>query len=109
MKLVLSAPEFSIFTALVEERAGLAYALADKAIFENKLWMRAQEAGFDSALDYYYSLRYDDPDGRELDALVQALVVHETFFFRELDALRACVTHVIKPLVEAGQRVRVWS
>lgn len=108
MNTSLSAPEFSIFTALVEERVGLAYTLADKPIFESKLVARIVEAGFDSPLDYYYFLRYDDPTGKELSALVQALVVHETFFFRELDALKAVVTHFIKPAVEAGGRPRLW-
>jgi len=104
----LSAPQFSIFTALVEDRAGLSYTLADKSIFESKLWSRALEAGFESALDYYYFLRYDDPTGSEMQALVQTLVVHETFFFRELGALRAAVTYFVKPRVEAGHRARIW-
>lgn len=106
--LTLSAPEFSIFSTLVEERAGLAYRLTDKPIFENKLWTRALEAGFDSALDYYYFLRYDDPEGREWKALLQALLVHETYFFRELDALRTAVEQVIKPRLALGRPVRVW-
>jgi chemotaxis protein methyltransferase CheR len=104
----LSPPEFSIFSTLVEERCGLAYRLADKAIFESKLWARALDAGFDSALDYYYFLRYDDPDGREWTALLHALLVHETYFFRELDGLRTAVEQVIKPRLEAGHAPRIW-
>jgi chemotaxis protein methyltransferase CheR len=107
-QLILSAPEYSIFTTLLEERVGLTYALADKPIFESKLSARLSEAGFSSALDYYYYLRYDDPRGVELDELVQALVVHETFFFRELGALRAAIEHFVKPHVAAGRTVRVW-
>jgi chemotaxis protein methyltransferase CheR len=106
--LCLSAAEYSILTALLEESVGLTYALADKPIFESKLAARMAEANFESALDYYYYLRYDDPAGVELNELVQALVVHETFFFRELAPLRTTVERFLKPLVEAGRRVRVW-
>jgi chemotaxis protein methyltransferase CheR len=107
-RLSLSPPEFSILTTLVEERVGLAYALADKPIFESKLAMRLEETGHESPLDYYYHLRYDDADGTEFRALTQVLTVHETFFFRELTPLRVLIEHLLKPKLEAGQRVRVW-
>jgi chemotaxis protein methyltransferase CheR len=108
MRLALSHPEFSIFTALVEERIGLSYSLADKPIFEGKLATRLEEAGYASALDYYYFLRYDDPDGSEFRALTQVLTVHETFFFREVEPLRVVIERLLKPEIDAGRRVRVW-
>lgn len=104
----LSLPEFAILSALVEERVGLAYALSDKPIFESKLAMRLEETGHESPLDYYYFLRYDDADGAEFRALTQVLTVHETFFFRELTPLRVAIEHLLKPRLDAGQRVRVW-
>lgn len=107
-ELTLSAAEFSILTSLVEERVGLAYSLADRPIFTSKLSARALEAGFESALDYYYYLRYDDPNGCELEALVQALVVHETHFFRELQPIRVAVTRFLAPRISTGQKVRIW-
>lgn len=107
-KSVLSLQEFSIFTALVEERIGLSYSLADKPIFESKLSAHLEEAGYASTLDYYYFLRYDDPDGRAFRALSQALTVHETFFFREIEPLRVAILRLLKPRIDTGQRVRVW-
>jgi chemotaxis protein methyltransferase CheR len=107
-RLTLSPPEFSIFTALVEERVGISYSLADKPIFETKLAGRLEEAGYTSALDYYYFLRYDDEGGREFGALAQALTVHETFFFREIEPLRVAFERLLKPELDRGRRVRVW-
>jgi chemotaxis protein methyltransferase CheR len=101
-------PVFAILTALVEERAGLSYTLRDLSLFEGKAAARAADAGFASMLDYYYYLRYDDPEHRELDALVEALVVHETFFFRELAALEVAVDSLLAPRIARGQRPRVW-
>jgi chemotaxis protein methyltransferase CheR len=107
-EVTVSATLFSIFSTLVEERVGLTHSLADKTIFENKLLARAADAGFESALDYYYYLRYDDPDGREFQALVQALVVHETFFFREFSALRVAAEKLIKQLIAQRKTPRIW-
>jgi chemotaxis protein methyltransferase CheR len=107
-KSVLSLQEFSIFTSLVEERVGLSYSLADKPIFESKLSAHLEEAGYPSALDYYYFLRYDDPDGSAFRAFFQALTVHETFFFREIEPLRVAILRLLKPRIDAGERVRVW-
>jgi chemotaxis protein methyltransferase CheR len=99
---------FAILSGLIEERLGLFYALADKALFESKISGRALELGFDSALDYYYYLRYDDPNGTELALLTETLVVNETFFFREFDQLEAVLSRFVVPLIEAGVRPRIW-
>jgi chemotaxis protein methyltransferase CheR len=107
-ELPLTPQVFSILSGLVEDRVGLAYSLSDKPIFESKAAARALEAGFDSMLDYYYYLRYDDPEQREFRALVEALVVHETYFFRELESLRVAIHHFVAPVVAAGQQARIW-
>lgn len=104
----LSQPVFAILSGLIEERLGLAYSLADRALLEPKIAARVVELGFDSALDYYYYLRYDDATGAELDALANSLVVNETFFFREHDQLSAMLSKLVVPLIEAGRRPRIW-
>jgi chemotaxis protein methyltransferase CheR len=100
---------FAILRALVEDRSGLHYGAAEREIFFERVGARAAEAGFDSLLDYYYFLRYDPGAGAEMRALTDALVVNETFFFRELDALRVVVAHLIAPAVRRGLRPRIWS
>jgi len=100
---------FALLAALLEEHAGLHHGGADAEIAWQKLTTRAEEAGFESLLDYYYFLRYDDPQGVELRALIDAVVVRETYFFREQDQLRALVDQVIVPAVKDRGRARVWS
>jgi len=107
--LQLPAPLFSLLAGMVEERAGIHYADRDRDLFSAKLLARAAEAGFDSPLDYYYFLRYDDADGREFDALVEMLAVHETYFFREADPLAVLCDQILRPRVSHdAARVRVW-
>lgn len=100
---------FSLLAALVEERTGIHHGRGDAEIAWQKLATRADEAGFESLLDYYYFLRYDDPTGEEMRRLIDAVVVRETYFFREIDQLRALCDHVIAPAVEARGHARVWS
>jgi chemotaxis protein methyltransferase CheR len=104
----MSTQVFSILSALVAERAGLHFDVAHAPVFADKVASRATEAGFESLLDYYYFLRYDADGQRELDALVEALVVGETYLFRELAPLETMISEVIVPLVDSGRRPRIW-
>jgi chemotaxis protein methyltransferase CheR len=105
----LSPQLFAILSNLVEERLGLHYGAADVELFSDKVGARALEAGFESTVDYYYFLQYDAAAATELDALADALVVCETYFFRELEALRAGVTQVLVPAIQKRGSARVWS
>ena len=106
----LLAPEvFAILGALIEERTGLSYGPDDRELLASKIAPRAAELGFDSYLDYYYFLRYDAAGESELDALIDALVVNESYLFREHDQLRHLVDAVIVPAVGEGRHVRIWS
>lgn len=106
----LAAPPevWAILAHAVEARAGLRYGPESAAIFAEKVSDRARERGFDAPLDYYYFLRYDPAGEAELDALVEALVVHESYFFRELEPLRALARGYLAPRVARGERPRVW-
>lgn len=105
----LSPQLFAILSALVEDRLGIHYSLEDVEVFSDKITTRAREAAFESILDYYYFLRYDPSAAAELEALAEALVVGETYFFRDLEAVRAGVEHVLLPAVQKRGRARVWS
>jgi chemotaxis protein methyltransferase CheR len=108
-QLPISPQVFSILSALIAEKTGLHFAATDSGLFADKISTRALDAGFESLLDYYYFLRYDDGGAVELDQLIDALVVGETYLFRELDQLEVMVSDFLAPLVAAGRRPRVWS
>jgi chemotaxis protein methyltransferase CheR len=94
---------------LVEERTGLHYDVGDRPVFVEKITQRALGAGYESLLDYYYLLRYDPAAAAELRELTDALVVGETYFFRELAPLELIVDRLLGPAIAAGRRPRVWS
>jgi len=106
---VLSPQLFSLLASVVEEYAGLHYGTEDAPVFAEKIGGRMSEAGFESALDYYYFLRYDPKGKEELSALVDALVVGETYVFREVEAVRSAIASAVHPAIEERGRARVWS
>ena len=108
MTLPLTPEVFAIFSALIRERVGIDYAPADRELLASKLSVRALDAGFESLLDYYYHLRYGE-DPSELDALIDAIVVNESYLFREHHPLEVLVNEFLAPRVLAGERPRVWS
>lgn len=107
MLIVPPSPQvLALLGELIEERIGLHYKLADFDLLSDKVSRRAAAAGFDSLLDYYYALRYDDRS--EFEELVDELVVGETYFFREPGPLRVLVEERLAPAARAGTRPRVW-
>jgi chemotaxis protein methyltransferase CheR len=108
MALPLSPPVFSILSQLIEETTGLHYEARDADLLAERLSVRASELELDSLLDYYYYLRYDEAGPRELEALVDLLVVNETYFFREVDQLRALVELLLPQRLAKQPSCRVW-
>lgn len=108
MALPLPPQVFTILSGLIEDRSGLHFDAEDRELLAEKVSPRAADAGFTSLLDYYYFLRYDPAGGKELDALVETLCVHESYFFREHEQLRVAVDEFLAPAARAGTRPRVW-
>ncbi|MDQ7045639.1 MAG: protein-glutamate O-methyltransferase CheR [Sulfurimonas sp.] len=59
---------------------------------------RAEELGVDSFRKYFFKLRFDDADADEFQALMNAITVNETYFFREKDQFEALVNHILPEL-----------
>ena len=61
--LTMSPQLYVLFSTLVEETSGVLYGPQDQELFASKVADHAMEQGFESLLDFYYRLRYDDRDG----------------------------------------------
>ena len=108
MTLPLSLAVLRLLADVVEKHAGIRHSDADLDFFASKVGERASDAGFESLLDYYYMLRYDDPKGAELDQLIDVMVVGETYFFREAGPLGTLVDTLGETAARGG-RLRIWS
>ncbi|MDY7230002.1 CheR family methyltransferase [Hyalangium rubrum] len=105
--LPLLPPVFTLLADLIERHSGIHYGLGDRELLEDKVSIRALEAGFDSLFDYYLFLRHDPKGPAALDTLIEGLVVHETYFFRDALALEVLADDVALA-VRAGRRPRLW-
>jgi chemotaxis protein methyltransferase CheR len=106
----LSGSVTAIFRDLIHERLGLMYAPHQFDQVSDRLAPLVVGRGLGSFLDYYYLLKYSSEPGEWLKVM-DALAVQETYFWREIDQLRAIVTHVVPELVKAlnGDVLRIWS
>lgn len=101
---------FNLLRGLIHDRLGLFYEPEKRDILADKLSCRVMEKGFDSFLDYYYLLKYDETADDEWKHVMDALSVQETFFWREVDQIRTLVNvlvpqYFLKPRIEA---LRIW-
>src|SRR5215212_5717124 len=90
----------NLLSELVHERLGLFYAPAQFDQLADRLSPLVVARGFGSFMDYYYLLKYS-ADADEWGKVMDALAVQETYFWREIDQIRAVIDHVVPPLVEA--------
>jgi chemotaxis protein methyltransferase CheR len=69
------------------------------------------ERGFRSFLDLYYLLKYDDAGAQQgWRRVLDALSVPETYFWREIDQIRAIVCRVMPELARRARGpIRIWS
>jgi chemotaxis protein methyltransferase CheR len=62
-----------------------------------------------SAQEYYYFLKYDPGRSEEMQRLIDAVTVNETWFFRETKTMRAWRDDVLPGLVRREDKLRLWS
>jgi chemotaxis protein methyltransferase CheR len=107
----LSGSAAPLLRDLIHERTGLYFDNGRCDMLTDRLAPLVVERGFQSLLDYYYLLKYDDDAAAEWPRVMDALSVSETYFWREIDQVRAMVNCVVPALVAAqpGVPVRIWS
>jgi chemotaxis protein methyltransferase CheR len=108
----VSPPSVTLLRDLVHETTGLYYADDRTAQLVERLAPLVLERGFPSLLDYYYLLKYDSAAApEEWRRVFDTLAVPETYFWREIDQLRALVSVVVPRCVAAlnGRPLRIWS
>jgi chemotaxis protein methyltransferase CheR len=109
--LSLSPSEFTILRDLIRERTGLHYENGKRDLLAEKLSRRALERGFETFLDYYYLLKYGPGAEEEWRHVLDTLSVQETYFWREIDQVRALVDVVVPQFfsTRGAPALRIWS
>jgi len=109
--LVLPGGTSSLIRNLINERTGMFFDNGKSDLLMDKLSPLVIERGFSSYLDYYYLLKYDASAAVEWQNVMNALSVQETYFWREIDQVRALVQTLL-PQWQArngDSTLRIWS
>jgi chemotaxis protein methyltransferase CheR len=110
---ILGLPDsaFALLRNLIHERTGLFYENGKSDLLTDKLSPLVIERGFNSFLDYYYLLKYDTRTDDEWRRVIDALSVQETYFWREMDQVRALVDVLVPKHFAAHPTLplRIWS
>ena len=89
---------------LVHERTGLFFDNGRSDLFAERMAPLVVERGFRSFLDLYYLLKYDDAGAQQgWRQVLDALSVPETYFWREIDQIRAVVCRVMPELARRSR------
>lgn len=106
--------EFRLLRDFVYQHCGLHFTQDTKYLLEKRLGKRLQHHRVKSFKDYYYFLRYGQQKEQELNEVVDALTINETYFFREDFQLKTFKDEILPEIRErkakAGdRRLRIWS
>lgn len=108
----LPAPEGTarLLRDIVHDHTGLFFETARSATLLDKLEPLARERNCRSFLDYYYLLKLEGEVTGEWQRVMEALSVQETYFWREMDQVRALVDVLVPQWFENRRDpLRIWS
>ncbi|HIK10499.1 MAG TPA: protein-glutamate O-methyltransferase CheR [Oscillatoriaceae cyanobacterium M33_DOE_052] len=107
-QLILSDKIFTLLRDLIHSHGGIYYADNQKEVLADKLGVRVIERGFDSFLDYFYYLKYDNNTAEEWKNVMDSLAVSETFFNREYDQIKALAELFVPQYFDRDNRLKLW-
>lgn len=108
----LGDEEFRLIRDLINNYCGIFFEDSSQYIVERRLSRRVLTHHFKTFRDYYRFLRYDKRRDEELASIMDILTVNETYFFREMNQLRAFSEEILPEVKNAkgrAKKFRVWS
>ena len=106
----MRADDFSYLARLLRRRAGLILTQEKATLAMRRLEPVMRRFGFRSLEPLFQELRLDC-EGLA-DAVIEAMMVNETCFFRDSHQFTRLQTHVLPKLMQArarDKRLRIWS
>jgi chemotaxis protein methyltransferase CheR len=106
---ILSAPELERFCEYLYRQTGMTFGEAKRYYIDRRVSDRMAATGETSFSAYFARLR---GDRAELEEVINAFTVNETYFYRELHQL-VCLGRDLLPAIvqprSPGDKVRIWS
>jgi len=108
---VISDADFLKFRDFFYRKTGIHFDEAKRYFVDKRLVERIEATGADDFRSYFIALRFETK-GLELQQLVNAMTVNETYFFREAYQFDCMVRDMLAEVVKRkrpGGRIRIWS
>jgi chemotaxis protein methyltransferase CheR len=106
----LGEEDFRRFADFFYRRTGIVLGDGKRAVVERRVAERVRAGAASGPREYLSRLRLE-PLGVEMQDMVNALTVNETYFYRESHQFQTLTDHVLPELVAARRRgatVRIW-
>lgn len=108
---VITDSDFLKFREFFYRKTGIHFEDNKRYFVDKRLIDRIEATGAENFRAYFIALRFE-ADGAELQQLVNAMTVNETYFFRELYQFDCMVNDLLAEVVRhkrPGGRIRIWS
>jgi chemotaxis protein methyltransferase CheR len=111
IQLPYSQDDFKLIRDVIYNYAGIYISDDYQSIFMRRLERRLLSLAMDSFNEYYYFLKYNQNNNDELTKLMDVITIKETYFFREIDQIKALVNELIPELrkQKGGEPIKIWS
>lgn len=112
--LAISAEEFHSLLDFFYRKTGIVFGDSKRYFVDRRLLDRMAATGATSMRAYLTHLKYQDQAGLELQQLINAMTVNETYFYREEYQFRCLVADILPEIVARRsiaerQPIRLWS
>jgi chemotaxis protein methyltransferase CheR len=108
---VISPQEFAKFCEFFYRKTGIVFTESKRYFVERRVLDRMEATQCPSFRDYFATVRFET-GGQEMQRLVNAMTVNETYFFREeyqFDALVGGILPEVSANKDPGDTIRIWS
>jgi chemotaxis protein methyltransferase CheR len=108
---VITDADFQKFSEFFYRKTGIHFDDGKRYFVDKRLVERIEATGADDFRSYFIALRFETR-GLELQQLVNAMTVNETYFFREAYQFDCMVNDMLAEVVKRkrpGGRIRIWS
>jgi chemotaxis protein methyltransferase CheR len=106
----ISSEDFSRLCEFLYRRTGMAFTEAKRYYVDRRVNERMRATGSQSFNSYFARLRIDSFG--EIEQLVNAFTINETYFYRESHQLRCLINDLLTQRVERAppaKAIRIWS
>jgi chemotaxis protein methyltransferase CheR len=108
---VITEADFQKFAEFFHRKTGIHFDTSKRYFVDKRLIDRIGATGAETFRAYFVALRFET-GGAEMQQLVNAMTVNETYFFREAYQFDCLVNNILDEVAARkppGSRIRIWS